>query len=117
MALLIFMARKNPTPSGPGRGMRERKMPARVRKIRHDDETRAKIKAGNIINRLQKLIAGEIDMAPHAVTAALGLLRKSLPDLTSVEHSGEVARTYVARLPQPIPDIDEWKRQTTTSLQ
>lgn len=97
--------------------MRERKMPARVRKIRHDDETRAKIKAGNIINRLQKLIAGEIDMAPHAVTAALGLLRKSLPDLTSVEHSGEVARTYVARLPQPIPDIDEWKRQTTTSLQ
>lgn len=92
-------------------------MPARVRKIRHDDETRAKIKAGNIINRLQKLIAGEIEMAPHAVTAALGLLRKSLPDLTSVEHSGDIATSYVARLPQPIDDINEWHKQTERNLQ
>lgn len=92
-------------------------MPARVKKIRHDDETRARIQAGNIINRLTKLIEGKIDMAPHAVTAALGLLRKTLPDLTSVEHSGEVTKTYVARLPQPIRDIDEWQKQTTKSLQ
>lgn len=92
-------------------------MPARTKKIRHDDETRAKIKAGNIINRLQKFIAGEISMEAAAVTASLGLLKKVLPDLTSVEHSGEVARTYVARLPQPIADIDEWKRQTTRTLQ
>jgi len=95
-------------------------MAARVNKIRHDDDTRAKIKAGNIINRLQKLIAGDIDMAPHAVTAALGLLRKSLPDLTSVEHSGEVTKTYVIRTPAPVADMDEWKRQyaaTSTTVQ
>jgi hypothetical protein len=94
-------------------------MPARVRKIFHDDDTRAKIKAGNIINRLQKLIAGEIDMAPHAVTAALGLLRKALPDLTSVEHSGEITKNYVARMPVRPADLKEWQDryappQTTT---
>lgn len=96
-------------------------MAARIRKIRHDDETRAKIKAGNIITRLQKLIAGEIEMAPHAVTAALGLLRKSLPDLTSVEHSGEVTKTYVARMPAKVDSMDEWRKQhsppTTQAIQ
>ncbi len=92
-------------------------MAARVSKIRHDEETRAKIKAGNIINRLQKFIAGEVSMEAAAVTASLGLLKKVLPDLTSVEHSGEITKTYVARLPQPIADIDEWKRRATTNLQ
>jgi hypothetical protein len=88
-------------------------MAARVRKIRHDDETRAKIKAGNIIARLQKLIDGEVEMAPHAVTAALGLLRKSLPDLTSVEHSGEVTKNYVARMPAPVKNMAEWQNRYT----
>lgn len=86
-------------------------MAARINKIRHDDETRAKIQAGNIINRLHKLIAGEVEMAPHAVTAALGLLRKRLPDLTSVEHSGEIAKTYVARMPAVTNTMDEWRKQ------
>lgn len=86
-------------------------MPARTRKIRHDDETRARIKAGNIINRLQKLIEGEVEMPPHAVTAALGLLRKALPDLTSVEHSGEVTKTYVVRMPSKPANMDEWRKQ------
>jgi hypothetical protein len=92
-------------------------MPARVRKIRHDDETRAKIKAGNIITRLMKFIDGEIVMESAAVTAALGLLKKVLPDMTSVEHSGEISTTYVARLPHPIGDIDEWHKQTQRNLQ
>lgn len=86
-------------------------MPARINKIRHDDNTRAKIKAGNIINRLSKLIEGEIEMAPHAVTAALGLLRKALPDLTSVEHSGEITKNYVARMPARTDNMDEWRKQ------
>ena len=86
-------------------------MAARVRKIRHDDDTRAKIKAGNIINRLTKLIEGEIEMPPHAVTAALGLLRKALPDLTSVEHSGEVTKTYVVRAPAKPADMNEWQQR------
>ena len=92
-------------------------MAARVNKIRHDDDTRAKIKAGNIINRLTKLIEGKIEMAPHAVTAALGLLRKSLPDLTSVEHSGEITKVYVARMPAVTKTMDEWRNQHSQPTQ
>lgn len=58
-----------------------------------------------------KLIEGEIEMAPHAVTAALGLLRKAIPDLTSVEHSGEVTKTYVVRMPAKPADMGEWQKQ------
>lgn len=86
-------------------------MPARTRKIRHDDDTRAKIKAGNIISRLNKLIAGEIEMPPHAVTAALGLLRKSLPDLASVDYSGEITTRYVAEIPAVSATTDSWQSQ------
>jgi len=86
-------------------------MAARVNKIRHDENTRAKIKAGNIIARLEKLVKGEIEMPPHAVTAALGLLRKVLPDVTSVELSGEVTTTKVIRTPQPTQAVDDWQRQ------
>ena len=91
-------------------------MAARVNKIRHDDETRKRIKVGNIINRLEKLIEGKIEMAPHAVTAALGLLRKALPDLTSVEHSGEITKNYVARMPAKTPNMDEWQKQHAPSM-
>ncbi|MFY9837107.1 MAG: hypothetical protein WAK55_11675 [Xanthobacteraceae bacterium] len=61
---------------------------------------RAKIRADKIISRLMGHIestrrdekgnpVGTMDSS--AVTAALGLLRKILPDLTAVEHSGHVA--------------------------
>lgn len=86
-------------------------MPARVNKIRHDENTRAKIKAGNIINRLQKLVAGQIEMTPHAVTAALGLLRKTIPDLTSVELSGEVSMSKVIRAPAVVSNSNDWANQ------
>ncbi len=92
-------------------------MPARTRKIRHDDETRAKIKAGNLITRLQKFIDGEIDMKPHAVTAALGLLHKAIPNLTSVEHSGDVTTTYVVGIPQRSATSEQWASQQSQTIQ
>lgn len=49
------------------------------------DETRLKIKTSQIINRLTSFINGEVEMQPAQVTAALGLLKKSLPDLSAVE--------------------------------
>ncbi|MCU7840861.1 MAG: hypothetical protein KZQ94_15965 [Candidatus Thiodiazotropha sp. (ex Troendleina suluensis)] len=65
-------------------------MPARIRRIRHDENTRMKIKAAQLINRLTKHVNGDIDMKATQVNAALGLLRKCLPDLAAVEWSGEV---------------------------
>lgn len=86
-------------------------MPARINKIRHDENTRAKIQAAKIIERLNGLISGTIDMPPHAVSAALGLLRKVLPDLNSVEHSGEISTTKVIRTPPIAPDIASWMNE------
>ena len=36
-----------------------------------------------LINRLTDFVKGEVKMEPHQVTAALGLLKKSLPDLSA----------------------------------
>jgi hypothetical protein len=66
-------------------------MAARTRKVRHDDETRSKIRTSQLINRLEDHVLGEVELKPTQVTAALGLLRKTIPDLTAVAHSGEIA--------------------------
>lgn len=65
-------------------------MAARVRKIRHDDETRAKIQAAQIINRFQKCIMGEIDLTSQQVSCGKALLDKVLPNLQATELSGEM---------------------------
>ena len=88
-------------------------MAARVNKIRHDEETRAKIKTSQLVNRLTGHVLGTVEMVPSQVTAALGLLKKTLPDLTAVEHSGEVTKNYVARMPAPVKGMDEWQSRYT----
>lgn len=75
---------------------------------RHHERTREKIQVTQIVNRLHKLVMGEAEMAPHAVTAALGLLKKVMPDMSAVEHTGEVAERYVIAAPQPVKDIQSW---------
>ncbi len=65
-------------------------MAARTVKIRHDEETRAKIQTSQIINRLQNHIDGPgDDMTNTQLKAAEILLRKSLPDLAAVTISGD----------------------------
>jgi len=64
-------------------------MAARIRKIRHDQETRAKIKTSQLVNRLTGHVLGEVEMVPSQVTAALGLLRKTLPDLQTTTLQGD----------------------------
>jgi hypothetical protein len=88
-------------------------MSARVKKIRHDENTRAKIQVAKIIGRLEGLVAGTVEMPPHAVTAALGLLRKVLPDVNSVEITAEITTTKVIRTPMISTDIDTWQKQYT----
>ena len=64
-------------------------MAARKHKIRHDDETRAKIQAAQIINRLQKCVNGEIDLDASQVSCAKTLLNKVLPDLSATTIKGD----------------------------
>lgn len=65
-------------------------MAARTVKIRHDEQTRAKIQASQLINRLEEHVLNGVEMKPTQVTAALGLLKKSVPDLSAIEHSGDM---------------------------
>ena len=48
-------------------------------------EHRAKIQNSNILNALIEHVEGNREMSPTQVSAALGLLKKALPDLQSVE--------------------------------
>jgi hypothetical protein len=81
----------------------------------HQETTRAKIASSQILNRLIKLVHGEIEMPPHAVTAALGLLRKVVPDLSAVEHQGEV-QGFVMRIPEAAATTDAWEQTVSPSL-
>ena len=65
-------------------------MPARGRKpgFRMSDEHRVKIQNSNILNALIEHVDGKRDMSASQVTAGIALLKKVLPDLQSVEHSG-----------------------------
>ena len=54
---------------------------------KHDERTRAKIQTSQIINRLIKNINGDIEMTSSQVRSAEILLRKTLPDLQSVEYT------------------------------
>jgi hypothetical protein len=60
----------------------------------HDDRTRAKIQTSQIINRLEKLVKGEIEMTAQQVTAAGILLKKTLPDLSAVTLDGKLKLSH-----------------------
>lgn len=64
-------------------------MAARLR-AKHQDEVRTKIQASQLINRLQEQALGDSDiLTPNQIKAIEILLKKSLPDLSAVEYSGD----------------------------
>jgi hypothetical protein len=64
-------------------------MAARTRRIRHTDDTRNKIRASQLINRLEDHVFGETELTQTQLTAIKILLGKCLPDLQAVELSGQ----------------------------
>jgi len=69
----------------------KKKSSARVRRITCDENTRNKIRTTHLIKRLDNHIHADEDLlSPSQVAAALGLLKKTLPDLKAVELQGEV---------------------------
>ena len=61
-----------------------------ARKLRpfHTDEIRAKIQASQLINRLTDHALGKIELSPTQIKAIEVLLKKSVPDLSSVQLTG-----------------------------
>jgi len=61
---------------------------------------RVKIQNSNILNALIEHASGEREMSSTQVSAGLGLLKKVMPDLSSVELSGEVTLSHEQALEQ-----------------
>lgn len=65
-------------------------MAGRKAGFRHNEDTRAKIQASMLINRLESHVqANEPILDASQVNAAKALLNKVLPDLKAVELSGQ----------------------------
>lgn len=100
---------KNKTMSGK-KGMKwRRKMP---------DAFKVNIREGQIIQRLERYILDGVDMPAAAVTAALGLLKKKMPDLAATTLSGdagnpitlavkEIRQTIVRSDAKPMPELGD----------
>lgn len=93
-------------------------MAARKHSITHDREVRERIRSSQLVNRLINFASGKndpatkkpIEMSPAQVTAALGLLKKALPDLSAMELSGEVDNRVHIVSDEPLTD-DEWTKR------
>lgn len=64
-------------------------MAARLRP-QHQDDVRAKIKTSQLINRLQDHALGKVDLTTTQIKAIEVLIRKTLPDLSATELSGNI---------------------------
>jgi hypothetical protein len=73
------------------------------------DEHRHKIGMSNLISYLRDHAAGKREMSGTQVQAAQILLKKVLPDLAAIEHSGEVKQTFAVS--PELPTMEEWEAE------
>ena len=64
----------------------------------HDEKTRQKIQASQLLNRLTDCAMGLVELTPSQVRAAEVLLRKCMPDLQSIDNNINDNRTTVKRI-------------------
>lgn len=69
-------------------------MAARKHKIRHTEDIREKIRGSQLINFVQDHVLNDRTASKSQITAALGLLKKILPDLQAVEGTMNVTLTH-----------------------
>lgn len=55
---------------------------------KHDEKTRLKIQTSQLVNRLQSFAFGEVELTREQIKAIEVLLKKSLPDLSSLSIEG-----------------------------
>jgi hypothetical protein len=77
---------------------------------------REKIRATQLVNALENHVLGRRKMTASQVSAALGLLRKCVPDLAIMELGGEVLHRHVARLPHVEASTEEWSKRWAKPL-
>ena len=64
------------------------------KRLYHPDEVRQKIKTSQLVNRLTSHVLDDLVLTPSQVTAAVALIRKTMPDLSNIEnlHVGDKER-------------------------
>lgn len=77
--------------------------------FRMTEEHRLKIQKSNILNVLVEHATGQREMSATQVQAGLGLLKKVLPDLSSVTLAGDDENpiSMVTRVELVAPDVDD----------
>src|SRR3954471_24953317 len=83
---------------------------AKRKMLFHPDYVREKIRASQLINRLQKCAFGEISLTITQLRAIEILLRKSIPDLAAAEMKLEQTHRYVVELPKLLNKA-EWQEK------
>jgi hypothetical protein len=76
----------------------------------HPDEVRQKIRATELVNRLQSHIFDGLELTMSQVNAIGLLLRKCVPDLTSTAVVADITHRYVVELP-PMLSREEWEKK------
>ena len=89
---------------------------AKRKMLFHPDYVREKIRASQLINRLQKCAFGEISLTITQLRAIEILLRKSIPDLAAAEIRSEQTYRYVVELPKLLNKA-EWQEKYGRSVE
>ena len=79
-------------------------MAARTVTLNHKAEVREKIKVGVLLNRLHNNALGEIEMTAGQIKSAEILLKKALPDLSTVTHEGNDEKPVVHAIRRLVVD-------------
>jgi hypothetical protein len=69
-----------------------------IRKQPHTKRAKDKIRTGHILRRLLKHFDGSLELTASQVNVGLALLKKKLPDLKQMEHTGEVSHKHTEEL-------------------
>lgn len=80
------------------------------------EDVKSLIDTKRLVKRLVDHVDGKAMLDKSQVSAALGLLRKTLPDLANVEVSGDADNpiSYVIKAPDQLPDATDWQSRYTS---
>lgn len=70
-------------------------MAARENQFQHDEQTKRRIQASQLLNRLYLFANNEVEMTSAQVLAAKVVIGKSIPDLKAVEPLGKDGKPTV----------------------
>lgn len=73
-------------------------MAARTKRIWTPQVVRDRIRVAMLVNRLHACAAGEIELTSAQLKSIEILLKKAVPDLRSIEHSGHIQHTHASQL-------------------